>query len=166
MGLVNPTVDEASGVGLQAGTDSALRVNSEDWNVDSGAGTHISGNKRHFLDYKPYAKRSARRLRGFWGGIVTADRYGGVVLKSRIPGGTVHIVLTHGVIYVKGAYNLLSMSRLMDRGYRVKPINRYGINIYSGKQLLTVAPQIGSLFVLDLEHVGSGLGPGGNSLEA
>jgi len=149
--LVDPTNDEAE-VGLQAGTDNTLQVNSEDWRVDSGASMHISGNKRQFLNYKPYAKGMARRLRGFKGAVVTADGYGDVVLNFRIPGGTVHKVLVREVIYVKGAFNLLSMSRLMDRGYRVKPINYYGINIYSGKQLLAVAPQVDSLFVVDLEH--------------
>ena len=72
------------------------------------------------------------------------------------------MVLIHGIIYVKGAYNLLSMSRLMDRGYRVKPINHYGINVCSEKHFLAVAPQIDSLFVLNLEHVSSGSGRRGN----
>ena len=39
-------------------------------------------------------------------------------------------VVVTNVLHVEGVHNLLSQSRLMDRGLRIVPVNGFGIKIY------------------------------------
>jgi hypothetical protein len=87
--LMDPSIDEAAVDLLADDTNPAQRVGSKDWHLDSGGSMHISENKRKFMNFKPYANGMARRLRGFKGTIITAKRYGYLILNFRIHGGRI-----------------------------------------------------------------------------
>jgi len=66
----------------------------------------------------------------------------------------VNEVVVRDVLHVAGGHNLLSQSKLMDRGLWIVPVNGYGIKIYDNQgqgSLVAVAPQIGGLFQFDVK---------------
>jgi len=139
----------------------------ESWYLDCATTTHICGDRRKFERYTEYTKREEREIRDFAGRVAgKAIGHGDVRLRLRLPGGRRNEVVVRNVLYVEGAHNSLSQSRLMDRGLRIVPVNGYGIKIYDKSpaedsargrgrgSLVGVARQIGGLFRLDVKVTG------------
>jgi len=136
----------------------------DSWYLDCATTSHICGDRRKFERYTEYTKREEREIRDFAGRVSgKAIGHGDVRLRLRLPGGRKNEVVVRNVLYVEGAHNSLSQSRLMDRGLRIVPVNGYGIKIYnklpaedSGRgrgrgNLVGVARQTGGLFRLDVK---------------
>jgi hypothetical protein len=78
-----------------------------------------------------YTTRDEREIRNFAGWKAgKAIGHGDVRLQLRLPGGRKHEVVVRNVLHVEGAHNSLLLSRLMDRGLLIVPVNGYGIKIY------------------------------------
>jgi len=101
------------------------------WYLDCATTSHICGDGRKFEQYTEYTKREEREIRDFAGRVAgKAIGHGDVRLRLRLPGGRTNEVVVRNVLYVEGAHNSLSPSRLMDRGLLIVPVNGYGIKIY------------------------------------
>jgi len=150
---------------------NGLSPSKKSWYLDYATTTHICGDRQKFEQYTEYTKREKREIRDFAGRVAgKAIGHGDVRLRLRIPGSRHHIheVVVRNVLHVEGAHNLLSQSRLMDRGLRIVPVNGYGIKIYDKSlaedsargrgrgrgSLVGVALQVGGLFRLDVKVAG------------
>jgi hypothetical protein len=105
----------------------------ESWYLDCATTTHICGDRQKLERYTEYTKRGDQEIRDFAGRVASkAIGHRDVRLRLRLPGGRNHIheVVVRNVLHVEGAHNLLSQSRLMDRGLWIVPVNGYGIKIY------------------------------------
>ena len=138
----------------------------ESWYLDCATTSHICGDRQRFERYTEYTKREEREIRDFAGMTVgKATGHGDVRLRLRLPGGRKHVVVVRNILHVEGAHNSLSLSRLMDRGLWIFPVNGYGIKIYDKSpaedsargrgrgSLVGVVRQIGGLFRLDMKRL-------------
>jgi len=140
----------------------------ESWYLDCATTSPICGDRRKFEQYTEYTKRSEREISDIAGRVAgKAIGHGDVRLRLRLPGGRRNEVVVRNILYVKGAHNSLSQSRLLVRGLRIVPVNGYRIQMYdklpaedsAGGQgrgrgqgnLVGVARQTGGLFRLDVK---------------
>jgi len=86
----------------------------ESWYLDCATTSHVCGDRRKFERYTEYTKREEREIRDFAGRVAgKAIGHGDVRLRLRLPGGRRNEVVVRNVLYVEGAHNSLSQSRLM-----------------------------------------------------
>jgi hypothetical protein len=137
----------------------------ESWRLDCASTLHISGNRRRFVRYPAFNKYDEREIRDFAGRVAgKAIGQGDVQLRFRPPGGhgRINEVVVRDVTHVAGAHNLLTQSRLMDRGLQIVPVNGFGIKIYDQApvmgtghgglgSLVAMARQVGGLFRFDVD---------------
>jgi hypothetical protein len=103
----------------------------ESWYLAWATTSHICGDRQRFERYTEYIKRDEWEIRNFAGWKAgKAIRHGDVRLQLRLPGGREHEVVVRNVLHVEGAHNSLLLSRLMDRGLLIVPVNGYVIKIY------------------------------------
>jgi len=155
-------------------TGGKTAPSKESWYLDCASTSHICGDRRKFARYTEFTKKDEREIHDFAGTVAgKAIGQGDVRLRLRLPGSRthgghrIHEVVVRDVLDVAGAHNLLSQSRLMDRGLRIVPVNGFGIKIYDkapaigtgrGGQgsLVAVAPHVGGLFRFDVDAGGKG----------
>ena len=131
--------------------DPSGHLSALDWVVDGGCTRHLCGRRELFVSYTPYVTKQ-KKVRGFNGKEWFAAGYGNVRLMARLPDGETAVIILQDAIHLPGTFNLISQSVLMDKDVKVESINHYGLNLYSPNgKLIATAPQIGGLFVLDLE---------------
>lgn len=79
----------------------------------------------------------------------------------------VNEVVVRDTLHVVGAHNSVSQSRLMERGLRIVPVNRFGIKIYHTAPAMWIscggqgnrvakATQVGGFFWVDVDAGGKG----------
>jgi hypothetical protein len=137
-------------------TGGKTAPSKESWYLDCASTSHICGDRRKFVRYTGFTKKDEREIRDFAGKVAgKAIGQGDVRLRLRLPGyRRINEVVVRDVLHVAGAHNSLSQSRLMDRGLRIVPVNGYGIKIYDNRgqgSLVAVAPQVGGLFLFDVD---------------
>jgi len=118
-----------------------------------------------FLQYPGFSRKDEREIHDF------AGRVPGKVIRQeddrlsfRLPGGRDCIteVVVRDVLYVEGAHNSLTESRLIDQGIHIVPVDGFIIKIYDKapamgtgrgcqRSLVPVAPQVGGLFRFDVD---------------
>jgi hypothetical protein len=122
---------------------------SNDWFIDCGSTTHISGHRSMFITYTEYPLNT-KKVNGFNGVTSFASGYGSVRLICQLPDGKTETIIHQKVVHLLGSFNLISQSQIMDKDIKVEPVNHYGRNLYNrhGK-LIATAPQVDGQFVLD-----------------
>ena len=124
-------------------------ASSSDWFIDCGCTTHISGSRSMFITYTEYPANT-KKVKGYNGVTLFASGYGSVRLICQLPDGKTETIILQEVVHLPVSFNLISQSQIIDKDVKVEPVNHYGLNLYNrhGK-LLTTAPQVDGLFVLD-----------------
>jgi hypothetical protein len=89
------------------------------WLIDSGATSHMTGDRSQFRHFKPWIGEK-KFVRCADGDHLEVKGVGSVQLECQIPGNTVYVGL-HEILYVEGLQtNLLSVGKATERGVEVK----------------------------------------------
>jgi hypothetical protein len=115
--------------------------------LDCSTTSHICGDGQAFIRYTQYTNRDERDIYDFAGTVAgKAIGYRDVRLRLRLPGyGRNHEVVVRNVLHIEGAHNLLSQSRLMDRGLWIVPVNGFGMKILDNARAESTGRGLGSL---------------------
>ena len=141
--------DSESEVGLivqHALSAAANREPGANWIIDSGATSHICNDSNYFVELEKLKKPVDVILED--GHVLKAEGRGTVVLLTRAMGQTRKCKL-HDVLYVpKLTYNLLSVSRAVNRGISFVFSEHSCIIKDASKKLVTVADKVGNLYFI------------------
>ena len=102
-----------------------------------------------FITYTEYPPNT-NKVKGYNGVTSFASGYGSVRLICQLPEGRTETIILQEVVHLPGSFNLISQSQIMDKDFKVEPVNHYGLNLYNRHdKLIATAPQVDGLFVLD-----------------
>ena len=115
--------------------------NMQLWYLDSGCSKHMIGDKSKFMNI--ILKQEGHATYG--------DNNKGRILGRGFIGDKI-ILLIHDVLYVEGLkHNLLSISRLRDKGYQVIfKSNSCEIYLPNSKEVMLIGKRINNVYLLDI----------------